>query len=146
MCMHTSGKSHHVGVVTSVAGRLAVKLACQLIAQLRRVNNGDKMFLYRYYRPADGVLDSKGPLSRTIPPAVLSEVNKESEACRRQPHKEEGFISPYDQRRRQEWRNMGASMEFGRPYDNLAASLLARRHLLWSPVTVDRSASGRHEN
>ena len=30
----------------------------------------------RYYRLADGVLDSKGSLSRTIPPAVLSEVNK----------------------------------------------------------------------
>ena len=35
-----------------------------------------QMSLYRYCRPADGVLDSKGPLSRTIPPAVLSEVNK----------------------------------------------------------------------
>ena len=46
MCMRKSGKSHHVGVVTSVAGRLAVKLASQLIAQLRRVT---KMFLYRYY-------------------------------------------------------------------------------------------------
>ena len=28
------------------------------------------------YRPVDGVLDSKGPLSRTIHPAVLSEVYK----------------------------------------------------------------------
>ena len=76
MCMRTSGKRHHVGVVTSVAGRLAVKLAGQLIAQLRGVNNGEKMSLYRYYRPADGVLNSNDPLSRTIPPAVLGEVNK----------------------------------------------------------------------
>ena len=33
--------------------------------------------LYRYCRPADGVLDSKGPLSRTIAPSILTGVNKE---------------------------------------------------------------------
>ena len=36
-----------------------------------------QMSLYRYCRPADDVLDSKGPLSRTIAPSVLAEVNKE---------------------------------------------------------------------
>ena len=35
------------------------------------------MALYRYFRPADGVLDSKGPLSGTIAPSVLAEVKKE---------------------------------------------------------------------
>ena len=34
------------------------------------------MSLYRYCRPADGVLDSNGPLARTIAPNVLLEVNK----------------------------------------------------------------------
>ena len=34
--------------------------------------------LYRYYyRLADGVLNSKGPLSRTIAPSVLAKINKE---------------------------------------------------------------------
>ena len=60
-CMRTSGKSHHVGVVTNMAGRQA----SWKIAQLRRVNNGEKMSLYRYYRPADGVLDSKVWYPRT---------------------------------------------------------------------------------
>ena len=32
--------------------------------------------LYRYYRLADGVLDSKSPLSSTIAPSVLAEVNR----------------------------------------------------------------------
>ena len=35
------------------------------------------MSLYRYCRPADGVLDSKGPLSRAIAPSILAEVNRE---------------------------------------------------------------------
>ena len=33
--------------------------------------------LYRYCQPADGVLNSKGPLSRTIAPSILAEVNEE---------------------------------------------------------------------
>ena len=33
--------------------------------------------LYRYCPPADSVLDSKGPLSRTIAPSILAEVIKE---------------------------------------------------------------------
>ena len=36
-----------------------------------------QMSLYRYCRAADGVLDPKGPLARTIPPNVLTEVNKQ---------------------------------------------------------------------
>ena len=35
--------------------------------------------LYRYCRPADGVLDSKGPLSPMIAPSILAEVNNEVE-------------------------------------------------------------------
>ena len=33
--------------------------------------------LPRALRQADGVLDPKGPLARTIPPNVLTEVNKQ---------------------------------------------------------------------
>ncbi|MCG8624738.1 MAG: hypothetical protein MJE68_22420 [Proteobacteria bacterium] len=36
--------------------------------------------LYRYCRPADGILDSKGPLSRAIAPSVLAEVNREAQS------------------------------------------------------------------
>ena len=36
-----------------------------------------QMSLYRYCRPADGVLDPNDCLTRTIAPNVLSEVNKE---------------------------------------------------------------------
>ena len=36
-----------------------------------------QMSLYRYCRAADGVLDPKGPLARTIPQNVLTEVNKQ---------------------------------------------------------------------
>ena len=36
-----------------------------------------QMSLYRYCRSADGVLDPKGPLARTIPSNVLTEVNKQ---------------------------------------------------------------------
>ena len=36
-----------------------------------------QMSLYRYCRAADGVLDPKGPLAHTIPPNVLTEVNKQ---------------------------------------------------------------------
>ena len=48
-----------------------------------------QVFLYRYCRPGDGVLDSKAPLFRTIALSVLTEVNKEiiSEACRHWPEK-----------------------------------------------------------
>ena len=35
------------------------------------------MPFYRYCRPADSIIDSKGPLSRTIVPSVLAELNKE---------------------------------------------------------------------
>jgi hypothetical protein len=45
------------------------------------LNNGmvtrmAEMSLYRYCQPANGVLDSDGPLSRTIAPSILTEVNK----------------------------------------------------------------------
>ena len=32
---------------------------------------------FRYFRPLDGVLDSKGPLSSAIAPRILAEVNKQ---------------------------------------------------------------------
>ena len=35
--------------------------------------------LYRWFRPIDGVLDPKGPLSSTVPPSVLTEVKKAQE-------------------------------------------------------------------
>ena len=35
------------------------------------------MSLYHYYQPADGTLDSKGPLSRMIAQSVFTKVNKE---------------------------------------------------------------------
>ena len=36
-----------------------------------------QVFLYCYCWPGDGVVNSKGPLSRMIAPRVLSEINKE---------------------------------------------------------------------
>ena len=36
-----------------------------------------EMVLHRWLRPSNGVLDSKGPLSHTIPSKVITEVNKE---------------------------------------------------------------------
>ena len=76
MCMRTSGKSHYVGVVTSVAGRLAVKLAGQLIAQIiRRVN---KMSFITITDQCLMAFSTPRALyrSRFQAPAVLSEVNK----------------------------------------------------------------------
>ena len=49
--------------------------------------------LYRYCRPADGVLDSKGPLSRTIIAlSILAEVNKEVKACHCWPEEKARFV------------------------------------------------------
>ena len=36
-----------------------------------------EMTLYRWFCPVDVVLDPKGPLSHTVPPNVITEVNKE---------------------------------------------------------------------
>ena len=41
--------------------------------------------LYRYCRPADSVIDSKGPLSRTIAPGVLAELYAWTHDCMQHP-------------------------------------------------------------
>ena len=60
------------------------------------------MALYRYFRPADGVLDSKGPLSGTIAPSVLAEVNKEVKSVAGAQKKKRGlylFFTPEEKAR-----------------------------------------------
>ena len=48
------------------------------------------MSLYRYCRPADDVLDYKGPLSRMIAPSVLAEDNKEVKSVTAAQNKKRG--------------------------------------------------------
>ena len=49
--------------------------------------------LYRYCRPADSIIDYKGPLSYTIVLSVLAEVlNQRSEACCRWPEEKARFV------------------------------------------------------
>ena len=52
------------------------------------------MSLYRYCRPADGVLNSKGPLSCTVSPRVLAEVNKEVKLVATGQKKKRGSFTP----------------------------------------------------
>ena len=79
--------------------------------------------LYSYYRPAVGVLDSKGPLSCTIAPSILTEVNEEvklvATGCparlplaRRKGKVCMNHISPSYPRRRYEEPSAAALMEF----------------------------------
>ena len=73
------------------------------------------MALYRYFRPAHGVLDSKGPLLGTIAPSVLAEVNKEVKSVAGAQKKKRGsylFFTPEEKARVAQYAGIHASMEF----------------------------------
>ena len=69
MRTHTTAKARSVGVANTELAWYEAQPECQ--------QRMAQMSLYHYCRPADDVLDSKGPLSRTIAPSILAEVNKE---------------------------------------------------------------------
>ena len=50
------------------------------------------MALYRWFRPVNGVLDPKGPLSSTVPPSVLTEVNKEVKKAQEHTKKRGSYV------------------------------------------------------
>ena len=73
------------------------------------------------------MLDYKGPLSDTIAPKILAEVNKRSEACRRWLEEKARFfkISGYTklEKARAEQSSIAVSMEFEQVCDNLVESI-----------------------
>ena len=99
----------------------------------------------------DGILDYKGPLSDTIAPNILAEVNKRSEACRRQLEEKARFfkISGYArlEKARAEQSSIAVSMEFEQLCDNLVENrqksyLWLARHQAVLTLALDLIAHG----
>ena len=53
------------------------RVICDRLVLNDEVTRMAQASLYRYCRPADGIIDSKGPVALTIAPNILTEVNKE---------------------------------------------------------------------
>ena len=68
-----------MGVADRMASRPRSICDCTtwLVLLNDKVTRIAQVSLYCYCRPADGILDSKGPLSHMIAPSILAEINKE---------------------------------------------------------------------